>query len=115
LKDNQRLSVHRTLFAGTAACLLALSSLTLAQLRTLPDDAKRARMDHVQGMVVDVNGTRMQLSSGAQIRSQENRILVPGALPPSSLVKYLVDAAGNIHRVWILTDEEAARPDKRRD
>jgi len=28
-------------------------------------------------------------------------------------VKYLVDAAGLVHRVWILTPEEAAKPDKK--
>jgi hypothetical protein len=40
-------------------------------------------------------------------------IVLPTALPPDSLVKYQRNEARQVHRVWILTPEEAAQPDKR--
>ena len=83
-----------------------------AQLRTIPDTAKRGEMSHVQEMIVAVDGAAQRLSPGAQIRDPSNRLIVPAALPAGSLVKYLLDDEGKVHRVWILTPEEAARRDK---
>ena len=94
---------------------LLFASSALAQLRSLPDDAKRGRIRHVQEMLVEIDGTQIRLAPGAQIRSPENRLLVPSAVPTGALVKYTLDKGGLLQRVWLLTDEEAARPDKRRD
>jgi hypothetical protein len=70
-------------------------------------------MRHVQDMIVEIDGERALLSAGAQIRGASNTIVVPTALPPDSLVKYQRNQAGQVHRVWILTPQEAAQPDKR--
>src|SRR5688500_9619594 len=91
------------------ACLAWIASAT-AQVRTIPDAAKRAEMRHVQEMVVTVDGAAQRLSPGAQVRDATNRIIVPSAIPEGSLVKYLLNDAGQVHRVWILTPQEAARP-----
>jgi hypothetical protein len=64
-------------------------------------------------MEVEIDGARERLSAGAQIRDSSNRLLLPTAIPAGALVKYVRDAQGLVHRVWILTPEEAARPDKR--
>jgi hypothetical protein len=87
------------LFAGAAA----------AQLRTIPADAERAQIRHVQENVVELNGQRAQLAPGAQIRDTSNRVIVPTALPTDALVKYRLDDNGQVREVWILTPEEAAR------
>jgi len=87
------------LFAGTAA----------AQLRTIPRDAERAEIRHVQTNIVELNGRRAQLAPGAQIRDASNRILMPTALPAGALVKYRLDGAGQVREVWILTPQEAAQ------
>ena len=90
------------------------SGAAFAQLRQIPDEAKRGHIRHLNEMIVDISGTPARLSAGAQIRSRENRIVLPAALPAEGeLVKFLVDQAGQVHRVWILTEEEAAKPDKR--
>ena len=86
------------LFIGAAA----------AQLRTIPADAQRAEMRHVQENVVELNGQRAQLAPGAQIRDASNRVIMPTALPSGSLVKYRLDASGHVRQVWILTPQEAA-------
>ena len=94
--------------------LIALFSTCAAwaQQRSIPPEAKRAEMRHVRENIVEVNQRQeLQLSPGAQIRDPLNRIIVPSHLPPSSVVRYQLDAAGLVHRVWILTAEEADRPE----
>ncbi len=85
-----------------------------AQLRTIPADAKRGTLSHLQGMTVSIGGKAMQLSAGAQIRDTNNMIVLPAALPAGALVKYQLDAQGNVHRAWILTPQEAAQPDAKK-
>jgi hypothetical protein len=103
--------MNRTAWVLVAS--LACSPAALAQVRTIPDAAKRGEMRHVQEMVVAVDGAAQHLSPGAQVRDAANRIIVPSAIPEGSLVKYLLNDAGQVHRVWILTPQEAAKPEKR--
>ena len=91
--------------------LVFASATAQAQQRTIPANAKRATMTHVFGMTVEMNGNRVLLAAGAQIRDERNLIVVPAALPPGALVKYQLDSQGQIWRVWILTPQEAAQPD----
>jgi hypothetical protein len=100
-------------FAVLAVAVLAGAASAHAQLRSIPDDAKRGQLRFVREMVVEIDGAQARLSPGAQIRNTDNRIILPSALPQDSLlVKYLADPSGQVHRVWILTQEEAAKPDK---
>ena len=85
-----------------------------AQFRAIPEEAERGEMRHLQGMLVEIDGKRQQLAPGAQIRGANNLLVLPAALPPGSLVKYLMGDDGMVRRVWILTPEEAAQPDKRK-
>jgi|ERR1017187_5089176 hypothetical protein len=94
-------------------CALVLPVAAAAQLRQIPDDAKRGNIVHLQDTTVEIDGRPMRLSAGAQIRSQDNLIIVPMSLPRGALVKYTLDGMGQIHRVWVLTAEEAAAPDKK--
>jgi hypothetical protein len=80
-----------------------------AQLRTIPQDAKRAEIRHVQAYTVELNGQPVQLTAGAQIRDASNRIIVPTAVPAGALVKYRLDGQGRVRDVWILTPQEAAQ------
>jgi hypothetical protein len=101
-------------FAVSAVAAFAGATPAHAQLRSIPDDAKRGQLRFVREMVVEIDGAPARLSPGAQIRNTDNRILLPSALPQDSLlVKYLADPSGQVHRVWILTQEEAAKPDKK--
>ena len=95
------------------AVLAGCAASAAAQLRTIPADAKRGTLRHVQEMVVEINGGRQQLAPGAQIRDGNNRIVLPSAVVPGSLVKYRVDGDGMVQQVWILTPQEAAQPDRR--
>ena len=94
----------------------ALSSWTgaaAAQLRSIPEEAKRGTMRHLQDLAVEIDGQRQRLAPGAQIRDASNMVVVPAAVPSGALVKYRMDAEGMVRQVWILTPQEAAQRDKR--
>jgi hypothetical protein len=93
------------LFAGFA---MAAS----AQLRTIPPEAKRGTIEHVQDMIIAIDGVRKRLAPGAQIRGPSNLIVLPISVPAGASVKYLLDSEGMVQHVWLLTAEEAAQPDK---
>ena len=99
----------------SAALLFAIAAgAAQAQLRTIPPAAKRATMSHIQGMTVEIDGQRTELAAGAQIRDIDNRIVLPATLPAGVLVKYILDAHGQVWRIWILSPQEAAQPDPKK-
>jgi hypothetical protein len=102
----------RTKLVAFLICALMLASAAVAQVRQIPDVAKRGNIVHIQGPIVEIDGQRMRLSPDARIRSQANLFIVPMSLPPGALVKYTLDGSGQIRRIWVLTPEEAAAPDK---
>ncbi|HEX2199257.1 MAG TPA: hypothetical protein VHG88_11650 [Burkholderiales bacterium] len=91
---------------------LLLAPAAHAQLRAIPPEAKPATLRHLQDMIVELDGKPARLSPGAQIRDPYNRLVLPTALASRTAVRYQVDAAGMVHRVWILTREELARTPK---
>ena len=93
-------------------CALALPLTAMAQARQIPDAAKRGNIVHVQATIVEIDGQQMHLSPSAQIRSQQDLLIVPMSLPRGALVKYTFDGTGQIHRVWVLTPAEAAATDQ---
>lgn len=103
--------MRKTLLA-VITCATVLSAGALAQVRQIPDHARRGTIVHVQDAIVEIDGQRMRMSAGAQARGPNNLIIVPMSLPPGALVKYTLDGTGQIHRVWVLTPEEAAAPDR---
>ncbi len=94
-----------------ALCFALAANTAEAQLRAIPADAKRGAMSHVQGMTVEIDGKRVDLSAGAQIRDGRNMIVVPTMLPPGIAVKYQLGPDGKVSRAWILSPQEAAQPD----
>jgi len=92
----------------TFLLLAGFAAVAAAQLRTIPAEAKRATLRHLQDMVVELDDRPVQLTPGAQIRDASNRIVVPSSVTHATIVKYLLDASGQrVHRVWILSREEA--------
>jgi hypothetical protein len=91
--------------------LLFVSFAAQAQFRTLPTDAKRATMVPVGHNLVEMDGKRMELSAGAQVRDARNMIILPAMLPPSSLVKYQLGLDGKLQRIWMLSRQEVEQPD----
>jgi hypothetical protein len=89
--------------------LMGVAAAALAQVRTIPKEAQRGEIRHVQEMHVELNGKALRLSPGAQIRDQDNRLVLPTSLVEKSDVRFLLDGAGLVHRVWIMTPLERAQ------
>jgi len=100
--------LHLLLAALLAALLATASFGAAAQFRTVPAEAKRGELRHVQGTLVELDGKPALLSAGAQIRDIENRIVLPVSITQKTVVRYLTDSTGHLHRVWILSVAEAA-------
>jgi hypothetical protein len=91
--------------------VLACVQTAAAQVRTIPAEAKRGYLRHVQEAMVSVDGASARLAPGATIRDQRNLIIVPAALPrEGAWADYVEDRDGQIFRVWLLAPEERTRP-----
>ena len=97
---------------GAAVLLSGTLAAQTVTVRTLPEDAKRAQLSHVRENVMSLDGRETRLAPGGQIRGANNLLVLPAGVPRNSLVKYQLDKSGELYRAWILTAEEAARPDK---
>ena len=98
-----------------ASVLGLASSLAIAALpRPIPDDAVKAKVQISPAGLVQVKGDTLRLSPGAQIRDTSNRIVLPSHISGEYTVRMLLDKGGQVHRVWILTPEEAAMPEPKR-
>jgi hypothetical protein len=98
-------------FPGTLlVCLCLFAAGAHAQLRNIPEHAKDGQIRHLQDMIVSINGVAVRLAPGAQIRDQDNRLMLPTAIPVGAQVKYLLDPDGRVRQVWVLTPDEAKRP-----
>ncbi|MBO9706504.1 MAG: hypothetical protein J7474_13490, partial [Arthrobacter sp.] len=57
--------------------------------------------------IIQVDGKDDRLSPGARIRDRENRLVLSGALAGKTVYTvYKRDAAGLVHEVWLLNEEE---------
>ena len=99
-------------YLASALVALACMGAAQAQVRSIPQDAKRGVIRHVQETIVEIDGAQWRLAPGAHVRNAFNLFVVPSAIPPGTLVKYQLDGSGMVRRVWFLTPEEAAAPDK---
>ena len=88
-----------------------LAGAAQAQFRSIPAEARRGTLSHVQGMTVEIDGKRVELAAGAQIRDGRNLVVLPAAVPAGILVKYMLGSDGKMARTWILSPQEAAQPD----
>jgi hypothetical protein len=100
-----------------AALLLAAASLpALAQSeagdtlpgRQFPQAVLRGELVVLTPPEITLDGKPERLSPGARIRGADNLLVLSGALVNQKLaINYLREPAGQVHQVWILTEEEA--------
>jgi len=101
-------------FAPYLAFVLALlAAPAVAQLRVppIPAEAQRGVIRHLKEMAVAVDERPVQLAPGAQIRDQQNLIIVPMSIPSGgAAADYILNADGTLFRAWLLTPQELAQP-----
>ncbi len=85
-----------------------------AAVRTLPVEAKKGIMLPLAGDgFLTIDRKPWPLAPGAQIRSEQNLIVMPMQIRQAVEVAYLTDHLGAVRRVWLLTPNEAAALDAR--
>ncbi|GAB4179396.1 MAG: hypothetical protein OHK0026_07110 [Rhodocyclaceae bacterium] len=95
----------RTLFVLLAAVAAGAAS---GALRGFPPAAKKAMLypDAQAPRSVRIGQETLPLAPGAQIRDARNLIVMPNTLREPVPVRYVLDAAGRVSRIWMLTVEE---------
>ena len=80
------------------------------QMRYLPPQGIRGVLGPgpQQYPVVVIGNTVLRLTPGARIYDQNNRTIVHGQLPPGAQILFLRDQAGDVVRIYILTEQELA-------
>jgi len=102
-------SFLRNLLAACAAgiALWIYGSVALAD-RQLPNDATLAKAATFAYPNLTASGKTLRISVGSRIYDQNNRIIMPVAVPAKVNVLFKTDLNGEVSRIWIITDQEAA-------
>lgn len=99
-----------TAFAAVlAGLLLSITFTAFAQgiRREAPKDVVLGRMHVTAPPQITLDDKPDQLSPGSRIRDLNNMVVLSGGLAGKTLpVVYKRDAAGLVHEVWVLTEDE---------
>ena len=103
----------RCALVATLATALAWPVAVTAQVvqpRSFTAQTLRGTLQVTQPPEVLLNGQPARLSPGSRIRGSNNLLILSGAIVGEPLlVHYTLDGLGNVHLVWVLAPEEAAR------
>ena len=82
----------------------------MAPGRAFTAQTLRGTLQVTQPPEVLLNGQASRLAPGARIRGADNLLVLSSpVIGQKLLVHYTLDTLGNVHLVWVLTPEEAAR------
>ena len=92
------------------ACTTAGSAAAqFMQMRFLPPQGIRGVLGPGQDYpLVAIGNSVLRITPGTRIYDQNNRTIVHGALPPGAQILFLRDQAGDVVRIYILTEQELA-------
>ena len=92
------------------ATLLILAATQASAERNFPEEAQRGDMKAYEYPAMKIGENVFRLSPGSRIFNQSNLIITPASLEVQAApVMYTLDVRGDLSRIWLLTDEEAAR------
>jgi hypothetical protein len=107
--NQTRARLIQVAFAALAGLSFTLPPAALAQgiQRSAPQDVVLGQMIVTAPPEVTMDGKADRLSPGSRIRDLNNMLVLSGGMVGKTLpVVYRRDAAGLVHEVWILTEEE---------
>lgn len=81
-------------------------------IRNVPAAARVGDMAPPSLGTVYIDGQLLPLSPAAQIRDQNNLIVMPSVIAEPVRVRYLTEATGAVWRVWMLTPAELAAAER---
>lgn len=103
--------MHRRTLLISAALSLATATASAQLARNLPADSLRGTLAIEEPPIALLNGAPIRLAPGVRIRGQNNMLATTGAFAGQSfIVNYTLDMQGQVKEVWVLTNEELAKP-----
>ena len=104
-------TMHRRTLLLLAALGLAAAAANAQLQRNFPTDSLRGTLGIAHPPEAVLNGAPVRLAPGVRIRGQNNLVATSGAFAGQSfVVNYTIDMQGQIKDVWVLTDDELAKP-----
>ncbi len=101
--------MQRFLFAFVAVTLALVCATQACAERHFPDQAKRGDMKAFVYPSMKIGDKVYRLAAGSRIVNQQNLIVMPAYLQiQAAPVMYILDTGGDLSRIWLLTDDEAA-------
>lgn len=115
---NAIMSLSATLIASVVSAILEVATQPAArdpalyenyvQNRRLPPQVKYGHMQTPKGDgFIIIDDKQLQLSPVAQFRNQKNLIVMSMSIQAPSSVLYVFNTYGTVHRVWMVSEEEA--------
>ena len=102
------ISMQKVLFFVFCIASISFSSSASAQLmRNFPVDSKLGVLKAFAYPEVKIDKQTLHLGAGSQIRDNNNLIILPTMMLEKGPVRYQMDTMGNVHRIWLLTPDEA--------
>ena len=80
-------------------------------VRPMPPGSAKAVMEPPGEGYAKFGGKPLLLAPGLQIRNTQNLIVQSGSIQQPVTVRYQIDPAGAVNRVWMLSAAEASLPD----
>ena len=103
--------MHRRTLLLLATFGLAGAGANAQVKRNFPADSLRGKLGVAHPPQAVLNGAPVRLAPGARIRGQNNMLTTTGSFAGQSfVVNYTIDIQGQIKDVWVLTNDEIARP-----
>jgi hypothetical protein len=104
------MTMQKFLFAFVAAMLALVCATQACAERVFPEQAKRGEMKAYDYPSMTIGDNVYRLAAGSRILNQQNLIIMPASLQiQTAPVMYILDTSGDLSRIWLLTDDEAAR------
>jgi len=101
--------MQKFLFAVLASMLALACATQACAERNFPDQAKRGDLNAYEYPSMKIGDNVYRLAAGSRIINQQNLIVLPAMLQiQTAPVMYMLDISGDLSRVWLLTDDEAA-------
>jgi hypothetical protein len=101
-------TMKRWIFAAALATAAVAASAQM--IRHAPADVRPAVLTVTAPPEITLDGRPDRLSPGSRIRNTNNMLLLSGSVVGQRLpVVYRRDAAGLVHEVWVLTEDEYAK------
>ena len=102
--------MQRFLFALLATVMATVCATQACAERVFPDQARRGDIKAYQYPAMKIGDRVYRLAAGSRLYNQQNLIIMPASLQiQTAPVMYILDIGGDLSRIWLLTQDEAAQ------